>query len=421
MSYFIINGPSKLEGEIKTQGAKNSALKLMAASLLIDNEICLENIPEVEDIKRIGELIKYLGGKIEKKSQNKYKIEVRKINTCQIDQATAKRLRASIVLTGPILARYGKAIFPHPGGCVIGKRPIDIFIDGFKSFGADIKLDKKENYVVSFKKRPKGIRYFFRIISVTATENMILLAATAKGKTILKNAACEPEVVTLAEFLNQCGAKIKGAGTPFIEIEGVNFLKGGKFKNISDRIEAGSFAILAAATNSQIKITNCNPEYFEILLVLFEKIGVDYKVGKNWLMVKRHGYKLKSCDLTTHEYPGFATDLQAPFVVLMTQAKGRSLIHETIYNGRLFWINELIRMGAEIFLLDPHRAMVFGPAKLRGREIESPDIRAGMAFIIAAACAKGKTIINNAYQIDRGYEKIEKRLKNIGMEISRIG
>jgi len=419
MSRFIINGPSRLRGEIKVQGAKNSALKLLAASLLTDKEVYLKNIPEVEDIKRINELIKQIGGNIKRARANQYKIRVKDIKNSEIDSRIANKLRASIVLTGPILARSGKVIFPHPGGCVIGKRPIDIFLDGFKEFGANIKLDRNNNYVVTLKKRFRGVKYFFKIISVTGTENMILLAVTAKGKTILKNVACEPEIVALADFLNKCGAKIKGAGTPTIEIEGVDYLNGESFENIPDRIESGSFAILAAATNSQIKIKNCNPEHLEILLLLFEKIGINCSMGKNWLIVKKHNKMLKSCDLVTHEYPGFATDLQAPFVILMTQAKGRSLIHETIYDGRLFWISEVVRMGADIFLLDPHRAMVFGPNKLRGREIESPDIRAGMAFIIAAACAKGQTIINNAYQIDRGYEKIEKRLRNIGMKITR--
>ncbi len=414
---FVIKGGESMKGTIKVNGAKNAALKLLAASLLTDKEWTISNVPQIEDVFCLLELLKNIGAEVKNRIKGTYQIRARDIKADNLDLDITKKLKGSILMAGPLLARCGKAIFSQPGGCVIGQRPRDIFLDGFKAFGVKIRESQKGYYLTT--KGLKGAKFVFPVISVTATETMILTAVLAKGKTVLKNSACEPEIVALTDFLNKCGAKIKGAGTSFIEIEGVNSLRGGKSQVIPDRIEAGSFAILGAASNSPIKITNLIPEHLDVLWFLLDKAGVNLEIGKNFAIIKP-GSRLKSVNLKTHEYPGFATDLQAPFTVLMTQANGISLIHETIFEGRLFYTDILSQMGARIIMCDPHRVIVQGPNKLVGRRMVSPDIRAGIALLIAALIAKGESVIENIYQIDRGYECIEKRLQKLGANIKRI-
>jgi len=417
MERFIINGEKELSGEIRVNGAKNAALKILAASLLTDKVWTVSNVPQIEDIFRLIELLKGLGVEIKNGSKGIYQLEAKKIKADNLDFNIASKLKGSILMAGPLLSRCGEANFYQAGGCVIGQRPRDIFLDSFKSFGVKIK-EKSNGYYLSTKQL-KGARIVFPLISVTATEAMILTAVLAKGKTILINSACEPEIVFLSDFLNQCGAKIKGAGTSSIQIEGVKSLKGGKCRIMSDRIEAGSFVILGAASNSPIKVTNMDPSHLEVLWLLLEKAGVNLEIGKDFVKIKP-GFKLKSVNLKTHEYPGYPTDLQSPFTVLMTQANGSSLIHETIFEGRLFYTDTLNQMGANIIMADPHRVIVQGPTKLYARHLISPDIRAGIALVIAALIAKGQSVIENIYQIDRGYERIEDRLQKLGADIKRI-
>ena len=417
MERFVIKGGRKLKGTIKVKGAKNAALKLLAACLLTDQEWTISNVPQIEDIFRLVELLKGVGVEVKNNSSGIYRIRAKNIQTTRLEPSIAQKLKGSILMAGPLLARQGEVVFPHPGGCVIGQRPRDIFLAGFEAFGAKVKTNRKGYHLTA--KKLKGTKFVFPVISVTATETMILMAVLAKGKTILKNAACEPEIAALANFLNKCGAKIKGAGTPFIEIEGVNYLKGGRCRVIPDRIEAGSLIILGIASGSPIKVAGLNPEDLDVLWFLLEKAGLNFKIGKNSVIVKP-SFKLKAVNLKTHEYPGFATDLQAPFAVLMTQAKGLSLIHETIFEGRLFYTDMLNQMGAKIIMADPHRVIIQGPTKLYGRYLISPDIRAGIALIIAALIAQGESIIENIYQIDRGYERIEERLSKIGADIKRL-
>ena len=417
MERFVIKGGRKLKGTIKVKGAKNAALKLLAACLLTDQEWTISNVPQIEDIFRLVELLKGVGVEVKNNSSGIYRIRAKNIQTTRLEPNIAQKLKGSILMVGPLLARQGEVVFPHPGGCVIGQRPRDIFLAGFEAFGAKVKTNRKGYHLTA--KKLKGTKFVFPVISVTATETMILMAVLAKGKTILKNAACEPEIAALANFLNKCGAKIKGAGTPFIEIEGVNYLKGGRCRVIPDRIEAGSLIILGIASGSPIKVAGLNPEDLDVLWFLLEKAGLNFKIGKNSVIVKP-SFKLKAVNLKTHEYPGFATDLQAPFAVLMTQAKGLSLIHETIFEGRLFYTDMLNQMGAKIIMADPHRVIIQGPTKLYGRYLISPDIRAGIALIIAALIAQGESIIENVYQIDRGYERIEERLSKIGADIKRL-
>lgn len=417
MEKFIINGGKKLSGAIEVKGAKNDSLVILAASLLTSKLVSISKVPEIQDVARISELITKLGAEVNHSGFGRYEVTAKKITSTAIDPEIAKRLRASIVLTAPLLARVGRVDFPHPGGCIIGERPIDVFLDGYEALGAKISY-KKEIYTI-VADRLYGAKFVFRNVSVTGTEALMMAASLAEGITFLKNCACEPEVVSLANFLNTCGAKISGAGTSEIIIKGVKKINGGKHVIIPDRIEAGSFAILAAATGSDIKIKDCDPNHLDSLLSLFKKAGVGFKISKNGLEIYSNS-KIKSISIKTREYPGFPTDLQAPLSVLLTQSEGQALVHETIYEGRLSWTEELKRMGATILNLDPHRIEIKGPTKLRGREIESPDIRAGMAYIIAALCAEGESIINNVYQIDRGYEKIEERLQKIGADIKRI-
>lgn len=419
MPKFVIKGGNRLSGEIAVSGAKNSALKIIPAAILSTETLTIENLPLIEDVDRSLELLEALGAKIER-SKHRAMISTKNIKTSQLDEKMADKFRGSIMFVGPLLARFGEAKFPHPGGCVIGagERPIDLFLAGYKAFGAEIDESSGEYYHIKAEKLGPA-NYFFPLVSVTATESMLMTAAIIPGKTVLKNCAMEPEIEALAEYLNSQGAKITGAGSPTIIIEGTENLGASTFTVIPDRIETGSFAILAAATQSEITITHCNPEHVMTLLVILKDVGVNFELGPDWIRVKPNGY-LKSHSIKTHEYPGFATDLQSPYVVLMTQAQGTCLVHETIYDRRLIWTDMLSQMGADITMCDPHRVVINGPTKLRGKRLISPDLRAGIALVIAGLVAEGQTEIDNIYQIDRGYEKLEERLAKIGADIKRV-
>lgn len=419
MSKLIIAGGVKMAGEIKVRGAKNAALKFVPASLLSADKMTIANLPKIEDVSRTIELIKELGGEVEMDGDRCH-ICIPEIKNVKLAPVAAK-LRASIVFTGPILARTGEVIFPAPGGCNLAsgaKRPIDLFLEGFEKFGAEITIVDGSYHIKA--KHLKGAEYFFTNISVTGTETLMMTAVLADGRTVLKNCAMEPEIVALAEYLNSQGAKISGAGSPTITIDGVDKISAGEVRLVPDRIETGTFAILAAATDSEITITDCDPAHSEILLSIFRKQGIKFEAGKDWLKIKS-GNKIEPYNIKTHEYPGFPTDLQAPYTVLMTQAHGISLIHETIYDRRLMYVDLLMQMGADIIMCDPHRIVVKGPCKLTGRKLYSPDLRAGIAMIIAGLIAEGQTELDNMYQIDRGYEDIDGRLRSLGADIKRIG
>lgn len=417
MSLFIIKGQQPLQGHISVGGAKNSALKIIPAILLCQAPVTISNLPDIEDIKRSLEVFSFLGGKII--SDKKTTLHLPSISRHDIDPILANKFRASIMFAGPLLARTGEAVFPHPGGCVIGAgiRPIDLFLEGYKKLGAEITWKNNLYYLKA--KKLRGATYFFTPVSVTGTESLMMTAVLAEGITTLKNCAMEPEISELAQFLNKAGAKISGAGTPTITIRGVKKLGGGHFTVIPDRIETGTFAILAAAARSPLTINNCRPDHVESLLTIFSKLGIGYTSGKDYLKITTFPKKLQAYNLKTHEYPGFPTDLQSPFTVLMTQAEGSSLIHETIYDRRLLFTDMLTQMGANITMCDPHRVVVQGPTPLHGRSLTSPDLRAGISMIIAGIIAAGTTKIDNIYQIERGYEHIENRLKNIGVHITR--
>lgn len=419
-------GKRALSGAVRVAGAKNAALKLMAASLLFETPVRFENVPMIEDIRRATDLLRKLGAKVEGE-KGLLSVAVPEKSDGAFDEDISKRLRASIVLTGPALARYGAITFPHPGGCVIGARPIDLFLESFAKMGATVReemAEGKQSYRISAPQGLKGAEIFFRTQSVTATETVMMAAVLARGTTVLKNAAQEPEIAHLAEFLRQGGARIEGAGTATIAVRGGTPLSRDTkpFRVMPDRIEAGSFLILAALAGKRVEITDCEPEHVRIVIEMLRLSGVPIEEKGTTLVVSAPppGTKLKSLIVKTHEYPGFPTDLQAPMVVYLTQASGESPVFETIFEGRLNYVESLVRMGAVIETWDPHRVAVKGPTPLKGRELESPDLRAGLAFVIAAAVAKGTSIIHNVYNIDRGYERIEERLGSLGLQIHRI-
>ena len=411
-AFFIKGGGASapnLEGAITVGSSKNSALPALAASLLFSGKPEFLKLPDIEDIKRMNELISSIDGE------------------GRVDLNIAKRFRASILVVGPLLARFGRASFPHPGGCLIGARPIDVFINGWEAMGGKLAESGKTDggnliYTVEAPLTLKGCDYTFKIQSVTGTEGMIMTALLAHGPTMLRNCAMEPEIKYLADFLNKNGADIRGAGTTEISIEG----RRGKllspvspFSAPPDRIEAGTFLILGALAARSLEIKNINKRELISLFAALGEAGVQITDTKNGVIIKKPA-KLNAVNIKTKESPGFATDLQAPFSILATQASGQSLIHETIFEGRLAYAEDLNRMGAKVSLMDPHRALISGPTQLYGRELQSPDLRAGLAYVIAALIAEGESKIGNIYQIDRGYAKIDERLRAIGADIKRI-
>ncbi len=417
---FKIKGGQELKGEIRVNGAKNSALKILASTVLTDQEIIIKNFPFIEDTQRMLELLEKLGAKIK---QNKEKKEVivspGGIKNGRLKGELVERLRASILLVGPLLAKFGEVNMTYPGGCLIGKRPIDIFLDGFKKMGAKIEWSDKGFKVFLNKSKLTGETIFFPKITVTGTEALMMTAVLAEGKTVLKNCAMEPEIKSLADYLNKNGADINGAGTPTITIKGVDKISAGTFEVIPDRIETGTFIMMGLACKSEITITNCIPDHLGAILPVLKKNGANLEIGKDFIRVKK-GKMLRAVSVSTHEYPGFATDLQPPYTLLMTQANGVSLIHETIFEGRLFFTDQLNTMGSAIVMCDPHRVVVSGPTGLYGKTLTSPDLRAGITMVLAGMIAFGETTIENIYQIDRGYEDIDGRLNSLGASIERI-
>ncbi|MBI2046480.1 MAG: UDP-N-acetylglucosamine 1-carboxyvinyltransferase [Parcubacteria group bacterium] len=422
-----LDGAKTLSGIIAVNGSKNAALPALALPFLFSDTVILENVPALEDIHRVEELLQSLGVLCKKQKPNRYELTAQNVCNTTLSPDIAKRLRASILFTGPLLARFGRVSFPHPGGCVIGERPIDLFMEGFEKMGARVNEKNGMYDVIAPKNGLRGADIFFRTQSVTAAETFLMAAVLARGKTILRNVPVEPEIGELVSFLQSRGARISGAETHRLEIIGGEPLSadGVAYSIIPDRIETGSFLILSALAGKKVTITRCNPEHVGSVIAHLRSSGVNLLVDEDTITItssraKRMQSFYKSISMKTHEYPGFPTDLQAPMAVFLTQADGEALIFETIFEGRLGYVPELVRMGAKIQDMGPHKIFIQGGTPLRGRELESPDLRAGLAFIIAALVAKGESIVHNAYSIDRGYEQIEKRLQKIGVSIKRI-
>jgi UDP-N-acetylglucosamine 1-carboxyvinyltransferase len=427
---FIIEGlggKKTLNGEVSINGAKNAVLKAMAATVLFSDTVKLENVPDTEDVKKMNSILEKLGAKISHLDHT-VTIDSTKLNTSDIDVDLAQSMRASVVLTGPLLSRFGKVVFPVPGGCVIGTRPIDLFIEAYKKMGAEVVQDNDAYTITAKGGKLKGAEIFFNIQTVGGTETLMMAGVLAEGKTVLKNCAMEPEIVSVAEYLNSCGAQIKGAGTSTIEIIGGGLLqsKGNSYITMPDRIETGSFLILGALCANNLKITKCNPAHIESTIHLLKEAGVDMTIGKDFIEIKNNGVVLnssfKSVNVRTHEYPGFPTDLQAPMVTFLSQTTGESIVLETIYEGRFKFTDNLKKLGADITIMNPREILIHGNAELKsvtGESLESYDLRAGFATVIAALLAKGTSVVNNVYYIDRGYENLEGRLSALGAKIVR--
>lgn len=427
---FLIKGLANnktLNGEIKVNGAKNAVLKAMASSVLFSDFISIENVPRTEDVNKMSSLLKKIGVKIKQKD-NKLSIDTKGIDSMDLNHGITQSMRASVVLTGPILARFGKVTFHAPGGCVIGARPIDLFINAYEKMGAKVEL-KDNTYFMSVPKgKLKGAEIFFNIQTVGGTETLMMTAVLAEGKTILKNCAMEPEIVSIAEYLNSCGAEIRGAGTTTIEIIGGKLLQSKRksYTTIPDRIEAGSFLILGALCANNLKITNCNPAHMEVTINILKEAGVPIFTTKDTIEIKNNGKiknsTFKSFNIRTHEYPGFPTDLQPPIVTFLTQSSGEGLVFETIYEDRFKFTQNLMRLGANITSMNPREILIHGNVELKNTTdeiLDAYDIRAGFATVMATLLAKGDSIIENVYYIDRGYEDLEKRLNAIGANIKR--
>jgi UDP-N-acetylglucosamine 1-carboxyvinyltransferase len=423
MAKFQIKGNQfGKKGEIPVYGAKNSAIKLLPATLLIDGQITLHNIPDIEDIRDMIKILEALGARVRRVSHHSYNIDTTKIHTNIIPTELAVKMRASFLFIAPLLIRFGEVVFPHPGGDAIGRRPIDMTLESLSLMGSEV-IEENSQYIFRLpNKSLNGIEYVFKWISHTATEHLIMAAVKAKGKTTIYNAALEPEITALCDMLRLAGAKITGDGTSEIIIEGVDTLESSslEYTNIPDRLEAGTFAILGALTRSDIKVTGIEPKHLRVFWKFLDLAGVKYELGNDFVQIVAHNKPYQGLQVKTHEYPGFVTDLQAPFTLLLTQAEGTSVVQETIFDGRLFYTDTLNQMGANIIMCDPYRVVVNGPTQLYGRKIESPDIRAGMTFLLAALISQRDSIIDNIHHIDRGYEQIEQRLTQLGFDIVRM-
>ena len=416
MQQIVIQGGKSLKGKVRISGSKNAALPILAATILTDKKNIIRNVPKLRDIDTFCRLLTSLGTKIKKETNKRLSADCSNISNLEAPYDLVKTMRASFLVMGPLLARFGEAKVSLPGGCAIGARPINLHLKGFQSMGAKIKI--KDGYVLAKAKHLKGAKIYFDQPTVTGTENLMLAAVLAKGTSLIENAAREPEVVDLAKVLIKMGANIKGAGTDTINIVGVAHLKGFDHNIIPDRIETGTFMIAAALTNGEIKILNCIPGNVKALIVKLQSAGVEITTKDNSLFVKGK-HSIKPVNLVTSPYPGFPTDMQAQFMVLMTMAKGTSTISETIFENRFMHIAELKRMGADISI-EGHTAMVKGAKKLSGAPVMATDLRASACLILAGLAAKGKTTISRVYHLDRGYEKIEEKFSALGASIKRI-
>ncbi|MBU1092063.1 UDP-N-acetylglucosamine 1-carboxyvinyltransferase [Patescibacteria group bacterium] len=418
MTKFIIEGGQSLSGEVRISGAKNAALPILAASLLTPETLTINNVPDIQDIRTMLAVLESLGCEILDFSNHKVIIRGSKVDGRDPDFIKVKQIRASVLILGPMLTRFKRVKVTHPGGCHIGARPIDAHLKAFEALGGTVRSDDQFYYVETT--GLKGNRVILDELSVTATENTLLAAVLAPGRTEIRLSAAEPEISNLAESLNQMGAKITGIGSHTLIIEGVDQLHGAELTIIPDRIEAGTFAIAVAVMHGDVLIDGYVSDHLDIFTNKLLAANVKIQLVSNNCVRITKTTQLKSVDIRTDIYPGFPTDLQAPFSVLLTQAAGHGKIFETMYDGRLNYLQELSKMGASSEILNSHQAIISGPTPLYGKEISSLDIRAGATLIIAALTATGTSTIDNAEMIDRGYEKIEEKLSKLGAKIVRV-
>src|SRR6056297_131071 len=414
LAKFVINGGNTLEGEVKINGAKNAALPILAAALLADSPSILKDIPDLRDVSNLCEIIKGMGARV-KRSGHTVEIDPKSLDKTETDKELAKKLRASYYILGVMLAKHGEARTSLPGGCNIGNRPIDLHLKGFKAMGADVSL----NHGIVEVKADKlvGDKIYLDYPSVGATINIMLAASLAEGKTVIENAAREPELVDLANFLTVMGAKIKGVGTDIIKIEGVDSLEGKEHRIIPDRIEAGTYMIAAALTKGDVFVKNVLTEHIKSLIAKLHEMGLEMVEDISGVRVKGNG-RLDSVDVKTLPYPGFPTDLQSQMMVLLTQTDGTSIIKETVWENRFMHVDELKRMGADI-TIDGHSALIRA-SNLSGAEVTVTDLRAGAALVLAALIGEGSSEIRKIHHVERGYEGIEEKLYGLGADIKRV-
>jgi UDP-N-acetylglucosamine 1-carboxyvinyltransferase len=416
MDKFVISGGKKLSGSVKVSGSKNSSLALMPAAILGSGKSILKNTPELNDVFTMSKLLRHLGAEIN------FKDEVLEIDSSGINEFSApyehvKKMRASVYVLGPLLAKFGKAKVSLPGGCAWGPRPVNLHIEAMKKLGADI--DFKDGYIIAEAKKLKGAKINFDVSSVGATGNALMAATLAKGTTLINNAAIEPEITQLAEFLSKMGARINGIGTNSIEVEGVAELSSADITTIPDRIESGTLLTAAAITNSEITLKETSSEYLEAVLLKLEDAGCKISRDKSQVNINAKDFELKPVSVTTSIFPGFPTDMQAQWTALMSVVNGVSTVTDTIYFDRFKHVPELNRLGAQI-VLDQNTALITGVKKLKGAKVMSTDLRASASLVLAGLIAEGITEVLRVYHLDRGYQRIEEKLKTLGADIQRV-
>ncbi|MEZ8132942.1 MAG: UDP-N-acetylglucosamine 1-carboxyvinyltransferase [Polaribacter sp.] len=418
MDKLIIQGAGPLRGEVLISGSKNAALPILSGSLLCDGLVTISNLPHLQDVTTTIELLGTLGVSLSINEKMSLEVDNSTLNSTTAPYDLVKTMRASILVLGPLLARYGEANVSFPGGCAIGSRPVDLHLRGFEAMGAKIEVDK--GYIkATCDGRLKGARILMDLVSVGATENLMMAAVLAEGTTTIENAAREPEIVDLANCLNTWGAKILGAGTSTVVIEGVDKLSGGTFRVMPDRIETGTYLAAAAATGGKVKVKQTDPSTLEAVLLKLEETGAIITVGDDWIELDMQGRRPKAVSLKTAPYPAFPTDMQAQLTAVNAVAEGSGVITETIFENRLMQVQELNRMGAKI-VVEGNSAIVSGVEKLTGAQVMASDLRASAALVIAGMVAEGETIVDRIYHIDRGYERIEEKLRQLGAKIRRV-
>jgi len=417
-AYAVKGSKKPLRGEVKISGHKNAAGPILAATILTKKPCVIDNLPRISDILNLIGMLEQIGAEVKWLNPHKIKISTRNIDVKKIPADLFRKMRVSVLLIGPLLSRFKKFKVPHPGGDKIGLRPISSHLEALKEFGVQIKK-LPGFYVFEAPEKRQGKRIVLKEFSVTATENIMMLASGVKGKSIIETAACEPQVQDLGKFLNKMGAKIKGVGTHTVEIEGRKNLKGTTHSICPDSIEAGTFFLAFAITGGEGKIKNVDPKALTFFLEKMKEIGVNFEVKKNEIIVKK-SKNLKAARVQSLPFPGFPTDLQPQTTALLTQAKGKSLVHDPLYENRFSHLQEMRLMGADIEITDPHRALVFGKTKLVASNVSVSDIRAGATLILAALIARGTSKIYNVHQIERGYENFEGKLKKLGANIKKI-
>lgn len=434
MASFEIHGGKKLKGEVIPQGAKNEALQILCAVLLTPEKVTISNLPDIIDVNKLISLLQAMGVKIEKVEKGTYIFQAKDLDLDYLKSKDFKErasgLRGSVMIIGPLLSRFGKAFMPKPGGDKIGRRRLDTHFDGLIKLGANFNFDSKEHFYTVEAEKLEGVYIHMDEASVTGTANIVMAAALAKGKTTIYNAACEPYLQQLCKMLNNMGAKITGVGSNLLHIEGVKELKGCYHRVLPDMIEIGSFIGLAAMTQSEITIKDVGYEHLGIIPTIFKRLGIKLeRRGDDIFVPAQESYEIDTfidgsiLTVSDAPWPGFTPDLLSIILVVATQAKGSVLVHQRMFESRLFFVDKLIDMGAQIILCDPHRATVIGMNRqnnLRGIQMTSPDIRAGVSLLIAALSAEGKSVIHNIEQIDRGYQDIDIRLNNLGADIRRV-